>query len=178
VSCPTIRNEMADLTDQGYLVQPHTSAGRIPSERGYRFFVDYFIKGRVARPARKGNKRNVNLKDAAQEVSLRTRDLVIFVDEDGEVKYTGLKRVLKNPEFETRSAMLSMIEELERFQNHSDMLMMGMDEEIEILIGSENSFFEDQKYSMILSGLSVGSIAIMGPMRMNYQKNIELLIGL
>src|SRR2546428_7588286 len=36
----TIRNIMADLEDEGYLAQPHTSAGRIPSEKGYRFYVD------------------------------------------------------------------------------------------------------------------------------------------
>jgi len=40
VSPATIRNEMADLEEDGYLQQPHTSAGRIPSEKGYRFFVD------------------------------------------------------------------------------------------------------------------------------------------
>src|SRR5881296_362337 len=36
----TIRNIMADLEEEGYLAQPHTSAGRIPSEKGYRFYVD------------------------------------------------------------------------------------------------------------------------------------------
>src|SRR5438445_9938282 len=36
----TLRNEMAEMSDRGYLVQPHTSAGRIPSNRGYRFYVD------------------------------------------------------------------------------------------------------------------------------------------
>ena len=40
----TIRNEMADLEDLGYLTQPHTSAGRIPSDKGYRFYVDKLIK--------------------------------------------------------------------------------------------------------------------------------------
>lgn len=40
VSPATIRNEMADLEELGFLAQPHTSAGRIPSERGYRFYVD------------------------------------------------------------------------------------------------------------------------------------------
>lgn len=40
LSSATIRNEMADLEDMGYLVQPHTSAGRIPSQRGYRYYVD------------------------------------------------------------------------------------------------------------------------------------------
>ena len=43
LSSATIRNEMADLEELGYLVQPHTSAGRIPSEAGYRFYVDQLI---------------------------------------------------------------------------------------------------------------------------------------
>ena len=40
LSSATIRNEMADLEDMGYLIQPHTSAGRIPSDEGYRFYVN------------------------------------------------------------------------------------------------------------------------------------------
>lgn len=44
VSPATIRNEMADLEEQGYIEQPHTSAGRIPSEQGYRYYVDYLMK--------------------------------------------------------------------------------------------------------------------------------------
>lgn len=40
VSSATVRNEMHDLESEGYLVQPHTSAGRVPTEKGYRFFVD------------------------------------------------------------------------------------------------------------------------------------------
>lgn len=44
VSSATIRNEMSDLTDLGYIVQPHTSAGRIPSDKGYRFYVDELMQ--------------------------------------------------------------------------------------------------------------------------------------
>jgi heat-inducible transcriptional repressor len=44
ISPATIRNEMADLEEMGYLEQPHTSAGRIPSDRGYRLYVDRLIK--------------------------------------------------------------------------------------------------------------------------------------
>ena len=44
VSSATIRNEMSDLTDMGYIVQPHTSAGRIPSDKGYRLYVDELMK--------------------------------------------------------------------------------------------------------------------------------------
>src|SRR3546814_15021427 len=41
VSSATVRNDMATLENEGYLRQPHTSAGRIPTETGYRFFVDH-----------------------------------------------------------------------------------------------------------------------------------------
>ncbi|WP_265442967.1 heat-inducible transcriptional repressor HrcA [Acetivibrio straminisolvens] len=44
LSSATIRNEMADLEEMGYLTQPHTSAGRIPSDKGYRFYVDQLMK--------------------------------------------------------------------------------------------------------------------------------------
>jgi len=43
-SSATIRNEMADLEELGYLEQPHTSAGRIPSNKGYRFYVDHLVR--------------------------------------------------------------------------------------------------------------------------------------
>ncbi|MBX6351108.1 MAG: heat-inducible transcription repressor HrcA, partial [Clostridia bacterium] len=44
LSPATIRNEMADLVDSGYLEQPHASAGRIPSDKGYRYYVDHFVR--------------------------------------------------------------------------------------------------------------------------------------
>ena len=44
LSSATIRNEMADLEELGYIVQPHTSAGRIPTDKGYRFYVDHLIE--------------------------------------------------------------------------------------------------------------------------------------
>lgn len=43
LSSATIRNEMSDLEEMGYIVQPHTSAGRIPSDAGYRFYVDHML---------------------------------------------------------------------------------------------------------------------------------------
>jgi len=44
ISAATVRNEMADLEDMGYLEQPHTSAGRIPSEKGFRYYVDCMME--------------------------------------------------------------------------------------------------------------------------------------
>lgn len=48
VSSATIRNEMSDLTDLGYIIQPHTSAGRIPSDKGYRLYVDELMQEKEA----------------------------------------------------------------------------------------------------------------------------------
>ena len=44
VSSATVRNDMAVLEQEGYLVQPHTSAGRVPTDKGYRFFVDHLAQ--------------------------------------------------------------------------------------------------------------------------------------
>lgn len=59
VSPATIRNEMADLEELGYLQQPHTSAGRVPSDRGYRYYVDCLMESR-------------NLSDKDEELVRRT----------------------------------------------------------------------------------------------------------
>jgi heat-inducible transcriptional repressor len=44
LSSATIRNELSELADLGYVIQPHTSAGRIPTDRGYRYFVDFLMQ--------------------------------------------------------------------------------------------------------------------------------------
>lgn len=49
LSSATIRNEMADLEELGYILQPHTSAGRIPSDKGYRLYVDHMMSEKEAR---------------------------------------------------------------------------------------------------------------------------------
>ncbi len=47
ISAATVRNEMADLEEMGYLEQPHTSAGRIPSEKGFRYYVDFMMENEI-----------------------------------------------------------------------------------------------------------------------------------
>ena len=49
LSSATIRNEMADLEEMGYISQPHTSAGRVPSDKGYRFYVDHLMQVQALR---------------------------------------------------------------------------------------------------------------------------------
>lgn len=66
-SSATIRNEMAELEDMGYLEQPHTSAGRVPSEMGYRFYVDSLVE-RYAMTAREIAQINQALKAKMSEL--------------------------------------------------------------------------------------------------------------
>lgn len=71
ISPATIRNEMADLEDLGYLEQPHTSAGRIPSDRGYRYYVD-----EIMRPAILDMQERERIRHAYQ---VRVRELHWFI---------------------------------------------------------------------------------------------------
>ena len=53
VSSATVRNDMTVLEREGYITQPYTSAGRIPTDLGYRYFVDHFTSEGAARPVRR-----------------------------------------------------------------------------------------------------------------------------
>jgi heat-inducible transcriptional repressor len=73
VSPATIRNEMADLEESGYLEQPHVSAGRIPSQKGYRFYVDFIMETkRVSKEDRLRIRRR--LEERRRELDLITEE--------------------------------------------------------------------------------------------------------
>ena len=71
LSSATIRNEMADLEEMGYLEQPHTSAGRIPSDKGYRFYVNELMGGYEA------TQQDIDILSAAMTVKIHQFDKVI-----------------------------------------------------------------------------------------------------
>ena len=72
LSPATIRNVMADLEDEGYLTQPHTSAGRIPSEQGYRFYVDNLAdSSRVSKSDERYINRMLSESDTPEDVMSR-----------------------------------------------------------------------------------------------------------
>jgi heat-inducible transcriptional repressor len=69
----TIRNVMSDLEDDGYLAQPHTSAGRVPSEKGYRFYVDHLAEsGRLSKSDERYISRMLSESDSPEDVMSRT----------------------------------------------------------------------------------------------------------
>ncbi|HEV2262499.1 MAG TPA: heat-inducible transcriptional repressor HrcA [Candidatus Rubrimentiphilum sp.] len=92
VSSATVRNELAELEAAGYLVQPHTSAGRIPSDAGYRTFVDQLMQPETLRPEDRRRIRD-ELRDASREL-----DEII----EGATRLLG--KLSKNLAFATRPA--------------------------------------------------------------------------
>ena len=80
LSPATIRNEMADLEELGYIIQPHTSAGRIPSDKGYRLYVDNMMK-----------EKEQELKEKEKEVD----DMREFLNEKVDKVETLLKNMAK-----------------------------------------------------------------------------------
>ena len=86
VSAATIRNTMADLEDDGYLTHPHTSAGRVPTDLGYRFFVDRVVQPDALTPAEKDRiEQELRVGGSAVEQVLRNaaRALGVLVNELG-----------------------------------------------------------------------------------------------
>lgn len=71
VKSATVRNEMAEMSERGFLEQPHTSAGRVPSDRGYRFFVDHLLDVQEPLPDAKGQVRRVSEDGEALQNLLR-----------------------------------------------------------------------------------------------------------
>src|ERR1700733_12209918 len=65
VKSATVRNELAEMSELGYLEQPHTSAGRIPSDRGYRYYVDRLLLERDVEESAKQKVRTVTTEGEA-----------------------------------------------------------------------------------------------------------------
>lgn len=105
VKSATIRNELADLSDMGYLEQPHTSAGRIPSDRGYRYFVDRLI---VTRDPESGPRKQVQDAtgegDALQDLLIETTRVLSRLTH----LFTAATLV-KNASLSIRSAIVSAL---------------------------------------------------------------------
>lgn len=121
LSPATIRNTMAQLEEMGYITQPHTSAGRIPTEKGYRFYIDYllhenqlFLDTRVSRALSSRFMANEErdsaniIKEAARTLSLYSRCLAIAIPPKAEEMV--LKRI-KFISYEKNKALAVLISE-------------------------------------------------------------------
>ncbi|MGN0396336.1 MAG: heat-inducible transcriptional repressor HrcA [Coprococcus sp.] len=104
LSSATIRNEMSDLEDMGYICQPHTSAGRIPTDKGYRFYVDSLMEEKTETETERKNllervdKMEKMLKQVAKVLAANTNyaTLVTMPQYNNTVKFIQLSQVDEN----------------------------------------------------------------------------------
>ena len=187
VSPATIRIEMGKLTDMGYLKQPHTSAGRVPTSMGFRLYVNELMKEKqlpvTAEVSIKEKlwqqraREEKLLKEAVSALAQRCDMLGMALADEGAVYYAGAANILDWPEFydiDVARFVLSLFDENPRLQEIIGKAQ-GSDP-IHILFGEELGFedllptgFVFTRYIMANPVKEKGGvIGVVGPARMNF----------
>ena len=192
VSPATVRNSMLELNDLGYLEQPHTSAGRVPTDRGYRYFVDYLVSNTGLKEKEEALLDEVFHVDAEEEfVRALGRTLAELTgaftatgSTDRDLWYkTGLSGVLGEPELNTEEAIRmfgTLADELEeKITGLIDSLEDDVGEMEQTFIGGENPLREARLVSMMLSSWHhprgfAGFVVMVAPRRTNYEKHMAI----
>jgi transcriptional regulator of heat shock response len=187
LSGATIRNEMRVLGEEGFLEQPHVSAGRIPTAKGYKLYVSEELK-----PS--SQEKIVRKKfDSLKEQYLQRKDQerayeavtmlahmipnIAFATVPGKsrVYFLGVANVLRQPEFQQNPALAtSVVEALE--ERLSDVLSeLEIDDTVRFYIGEEHLLPSLQSCSLMATSYKLhdhrGIVGILGPMRMDYAYN-------
>ncbi len=190
--CPaSIRIEMQKLTDEGFLCQPHTSAGRVPTDKGYRFFVDALLEKDSFNEEdlfKLNSFLKEQIEDSIKFIQLLVKDLSLFASnltfaylpQEKLFWKEGWETIIQEPEFKEEkfsSHFTELLKTLEREIENFD-----IDSGVEVFIGKENPFSRAREFSIIASKYQLpkedGILAIIGPTRMNYKKNIGSLHSL
>jgi len=189
LSSATIRNEMKELEEQGYITHPHTSAGRIPTEIGYRFYVQNFVHPTAELPitqqqaldqlaARVGVEQDMRVKTVMKGVASLANEAVLVSLDRNTFYYTGISNLFRQPEFHQVEEMTVLSELIDHLDDVMEQFAQRDFTDITTLIGSENPISE--VCSTVVTQYRVdpelgGLIAILGPTRMDYQFNNQLL---
>ncbi len=195
VSSATIRAEMARLEDMGYIAQPHTSAGRVPTDAGYRYYVNALSDGK--------ERRDVAIKDKPTErgnrvlevrVTSQTRaDYAIRGAVDSLVELTGnlglatigeqlyiagISKLFTQPEFMDNERVQAVAELLDNLEPWLREAAPG--QPLNIFIGHENPIGKTSQVSLIISRFrspysDKSYIGVLGPTRQNYSRVMSLV---
>ena len=191
VSSATIRNEMAALEKEGYIIQPHTSAGRIPTSRAYRMMVNRMSEqDKLIRQVQTDmlrirdqyylKKAKEKLYDVVSILATAT-DNVSFatIPDKNRFFYIGISNILRKPEFMTEPEKVSKVIEILENDLSNLLAELSITEECAIYIGEENILPEFQSCSLLAVPYSyqgfTGVMGILGSTRMNYAYNIAAL---
>ncbi|MBU1126224.1 MAG: hypothetical protein ABH826_03705 [Patescibacteria group bacterium] len=190
VSPATVRNDMAVLEAVGYLRQPHTSSGRIPTENGYRFYLANFVDSRCSNRIRAPLRRAVNDEEVMQK---KLHSLAnVLVELSGEtalaslitspctnwMHYSGIANLFEKPDFKSVEMMRTLSSIVDGFDGVLSKMFDTIDKDINIWIGEENPFGSQISTVMVkykLPNGMTGLLGLVGPHRMDYEKNIRLL---
>jgi len=190
LSSATIRAEMNELEDAGYLFQPHTSAGRIPTDKGYRYFVEKIMPDRELSKFEQKKLQAELLKLKAKNTRLTRTAAKLLSSLSGNLAISGLKdefddfgmrELLDEPEFQEMDDLCRLAETLDYIDERVDQLVGKLkDNEVKIYIGKENPIKEISNCSMMVTPYKTksgekGILALIGPKRMRYAKNKSLI---
>ena len=188
VSPATIRNELSALEDEGYISQPHTSAGRVPTDFGYRTFVDDLIESGAVQEGEEADEAIGRLRETAAEldelIDRTSKALSQFTDCLSVVtppgyahpSRQGIMSLMRQPEFAYTETLLPVMQVLE-----DDTVLLHVldatvesDEGPQVRIGSENVSEQLAGVSVVACRYGIGSdggiVAVIGPTRMDYTK--------
>jgi len=191
VSSATLRSDMVALEEAGYLYQPHVSAGRIPTDQGYRLYVEEMMgnkdlsredQRRLQKELLMLQTKNTRLsRTTAKLLSALSGNLAVsgMVGKD-EFYDFGMKELIEKPEFQEIDELCRLVETLDTLDEKLDGLMINLkDGETRIFIGNENPITGIDNCSMIIAPYQTnegrGMLAIIGPKRMDYAKNKSLI---
>jgi heat-inducible transcriptional repressor len=182
VSPATIRNEMAILEDQGLITQPHTSAGRIPTNSGYRLFVDKIAQIKPLSTAERraietfmGNSDNLDdllVRTAKLLAQLTNQVAVIQYPDEDKVILAGTANLARNNSQEPAGSIYPVLEALEE-QVVLLRLLADATNEVQVRIGQEQGEKNLESTSLVTTqytgpGSHGGALGVLGPTRMNY----------
>ena len=176
VSSATIRNEMLHLEQEGYITQPHTSAGRVPTVAGYKYYLDNLLS---AKQPSSGDKEALqsayssDIRDVAKLLVEKTNLATIVGLSPTSFYFTGLFNLFSQPEFEDYKMVLSMGQVVDSLEKALADIYHDITKP-EILIGKDNPFSDF--CAVAITPLSEKRLlAVLGPLRMDYNKVMGLL---
>lgn len=176
LSPATIRNEMYELESQGFIAQPHTSAGRVPTIFGYKYYLDNLLSVKEVLDKEKKELKDAyksDIRDLAKLLVSKTNLATIVGFSPSDLYFTGLFNLFSQPEFEDYKMVLSMTKVVDSLEKAIMDIYPNIDSP-QVLIGDENPFSAD--CSVAITPLRDQKIlAILGPVRMDYNRILALL---
>lgn len=184
----TIRNEMVRLSDLGYLKKPHSSAGRVPTAVGMRFYVKELMKEKelstveeVAVKEKVWDHREKTqrfLRELTKSLADKTKTLAIATTSDGDMYCSGYSHILDMPEFYDIDITKTLLEALDQAEVLQQVFAnASQDDETHVLLGEELGTSLAGPYGIVYTRYTTpmqlhGEIGVLGPVRLNYTQVI------